>query len=122
MSHGVTAATAGLNYTGEAGGLNEATSDIFGTMVEFEAANASDPGDYYIGEKIAKDGTYLRRMDNPSLDGGSENCWSSDGRQPRPALLLGRRQPPVLPARRGHRLQDHRRPRAQRAPPATAPR
>ena len=46
-------------------------------MVEFEAANANDPGDYYIGEKIAKDGTYLRRMDNPSLDGGSKNCWTS---------------------------------------------
>ncbi len=77
MSHGVTAATDGLVYTGDAGGLNEATSDVMGTMVEFEANSASDPGDYYIGEKIAKDGTYLRRMDNPSLDGGSKNCWSS---------------------------------------------
>ena len=77
MSHGVTAATSGLNYSGDAGGLNESTSDVFGTMVEFEAANASDPGDYYIGEKIAKNGTYLRRMDNPSLDGGSKNCWTS---------------------------------------------
>ncbi len=77
MSHGVTSATAGLNYSGDAGGLNEATSDVMGTMVEFQAANANDPGDYYIGEKIAKDGTYLRRMDNPSLDGGSKNCWTS---------------------------------------------
>jgi Zn-dependent metalloprotease len=77
MSHGVTSATAGLDYERDAGGLNEATSDVFGTMVEFEAANASDPGDYYIGEKIMKDGTYLRRMDNPSADGGSRNCWSS---------------------------------------------
>ena len=77
MSHGVTAATSGLNYSGDAGGLNEATSDVFGTMVEFEAANANDPGDYYIGEKISKNGTYLRRMDNPSLDGGSKNCWTS---------------------------------------------
>jgi Zn-dependent metalloprotease len=77
MSHGVTSNTAGLVYSGDAGGLNEATSDVMGTMVEFQAANASDPGDYYIGEKIAKDGTYLRRMDNPSLDGGSRNCWSS---------------------------------------------
>jgi Zn-dependent metalloprotease len=77
MSHGVTAATAGLDYTGDAGGLNEATSDVMGTMVEFYANNANDPGDYYIGEKIMKNGTYLRRMDNPSLDGGSVNCWSS---------------------------------------------
>jgi Zn-dependent metalloprotease len=77
MSHGVTSATAGLDYSGDAGGLNEATSDVMGTMVEFSANNASDPGDYYIGEKIMKDGTYLRRMDNPSADGSSVNCWSS---------------------------------------------
>ncbi|MGZ4438421.1 MAG: M4 family metallopeptidase [Nocardioidaceae bacterium] len=77
MTHGVTSNTAGLNYSGESGGLNESTSDVFGTMVEFAANSASDPGDYYIGEKIAKDGTYLRRMDKPSLDGGSADCWSS---------------------------------------------
>ncbi len=39
MSHGVTEQTAGLTYSGESGGLNEATSDIFGTSVEFYAAN-----------------------------------------------------------------------------------
>ncbi|MEP6814873.1 MAG: M4 family metallopeptidase [Marmoricola sp.] len=77
MSHGVTAATDGLVYTGDAGGLNESTSDVMGTMVEFYANNASDPGDYYIGEKIMKNGTYLRRMDNPSADGGSVNCWTT---------------------------------------------
>ena len=77
MSHGVTSATAGLVYSGDAGGLNEATSDVMGTMVEFSANNSSDPGDYYIGEKVMRDGTYLRRMDNPSADGGSVNCWSS---------------------------------------------
>ena len=52
MSHGVTENTAGLTYSGESGGLNEATSDIFGTMVEFYAANANDPGDYLIGEEF----------------------------------------------------------------------
>ncbi|MET9895826.1 M4 family metallopeptidase [Streptomyces sp. NPDC006465] len=79
MSHGVTANTAGLNYSGESGGLNEATSDIFGTGVEFAAANSSDVGDYLIGEKINinGDGTPLRYMDQPSKDGGSANYWSS---------------------------------------------
>ncbi|HEY3401522.1 MAG TPA: M4 family metallopeptidase, partial [Geothrix sp.] len=37
MSHGVMAKTANLTYRGESGGLNEANSDIFGTMVEFMA-------------------------------------------------------------------------------------
>ena len=77
MAHGVTSNTANLAYAGDAGGLNEATSDVFGTMVEFKAANANDAGDYYIGEKIAKNGTYLRRMDNPSADGASVNCWTA---------------------------------------------
>ncbi|MGW1785729.1 M4 family metallopeptidase [Streptomyces sp. NPDC002143] len=79
MSHGVTSNTAGLNYSGESGGLNEATSDIFGTGVEFYANNASDKGDYLIGEKIDinGDGTPLRYMDQPSKDGGSANYWSS---------------------------------------------
>ncbi|MFF7951393.1 M4 family metallopeptidase [Streptomyces griseorubiginosus] len=79
MSHGVTANTAGLNYSGESGGLNEATSDIFGTGVEFFANNSSDKGDYLIGEKIDinGDGTPLRYMDKPSKDGGSADSWSS---------------------------------------------
>ncbi|MGW2833928.1 M4 family metallopeptidase [Streptomyces sp. NPDC001286] len=79
MSHGVTSNTAGLNYSGESGGLNEATSDIFGTGVEFYAANSSDVGDYLIGEKIDinGDGSPLRYMDKPSKDGGSADYWSS---------------------------------------------
>ncbi|GAB2588228.1 M4 family metallopeptidase [Kribbella endophytica] len=77
MSHGVTTATANLTYSGESGGLNEATSDIFGSLVEFYANNASDPGDYYIGEEIMKDRPALRFMDKPSKDGQSKDCWYS---------------------------------------------
>jgi len=91
MSHGVTSRTANLVYSGESGGLNESTSDIFGTMVEFFANSASDTPDYLIGEKI-KPQNYtttrlyapplsgevaLRYMAHPSLDGRSVNCWSS---------------------------------------------
>jgi thermolysin metallopeptidase-like protein/proprotein convertase P-domain-containing protein len=72
----------GLTYSGESGGLNEATSDIFGSMVEFYAGNAVDPGDYDIGEKIDIFGTGepLRYMYNPSLDGSSHSCWSTSTR------------------------------------------
>ena len=79
MTHGVTENTAGLVGTGEAGGLNEATSDIFGTSVEWYAANAADNPDYLIGELIDVngDGTPLRYMDRPSRDGVSPDCWSS---------------------------------------------
>ncbi|MFB7498294.1 M4 family metallopeptidase [Streptomyces sp. NPDC056161] len=79
MSHGVTSNTAGLNYSGESGGLNEATSDIFGTGVEFYANNPNDIGDYLIGEEINinGNGTPLRYMDKPSKDGASADYWSS---------------------------------------------
>lgn len=79
MSHGVTENTAGLTYSGEAGGLNEATSDIFGTAVEWYANNPNDVPDYLIGEEINLngDGTPLRYMDQPSKDGSSKDCWSS---------------------------------------------
>ncbi|WP_323100276.1 M4 family metallopeptidase [Intrasporangium sp. YIM S08009] len=79
MSHGVTENTAGLAYTGDAGGLNEATSDIFGTGVEWYTNNPSDVPDYLIGEEINinGNGTPLRYMDKPSKDGASKDCWSS---------------------------------------------
>ncbi|MCX5366615.1 M4 family metallopeptidase [Streptomyces sp. NBC_00124] len=79
MSHGVTAATAGLVYSGESGGLNEATSDIFAAAVEFSENLPADPGDYLVGEKIDinGDGTPLRYMDKPSKDGDSRDNWSS---------------------------------------------
>ncbi|HTA64934.1 MAG TPA: M4 family metallopeptidase, partial [Xanthomonadaceae bacterium] len=78
MSHGVTSHTAGLDYEGESGALNEANSDIFGTMVEFYANNPDDPPNYLIGEKLFIDnpGTYaLRWMFKPSLDGISPDCY-----------------------------------------------
>ncbi|PPS72839.1 MULTISPECIES: M4 family metallopeptidase [Streptomyces] len=80
MSHGVTSKTAALTYSGESGGLNEATSDIFGTLVEFHAANAEDRGDWLIGEKVVRSGLgreALRFMDKPSKDGKSADCWNA---------------------------------------------
>ncbi len=78
MSHGVTENSAGLTYSGESGGLNEATSDIFGSMVEFYAGNADDPADYLIGEEFdLTNHVGFRRMDRPSSDGSSLDCWSS---------------------------------------------
>jgi zinc metalloprotease ZmpA len=78
MTHGVTSRTAGLIYSGESGGLNEGTSDIFGSMVEYYAANANDPGDYLIGEEISiSPRAYLRTMVQPSADGSSSDCWYS---------------------------------------------
>lgn len=81
MSHGVTSRSAGLAYSGDAGGLNESTSDIFGTMVEYYANNSNDPGDYVIGEELYANNASLskaiRWMFKPSLDGASYDCYSA---------------------------------------------
>jgi Zn-dependent metalloprotease len=81
MSHGVNQATANLAYSNDSGGLNEANSDIMGTLVEFYANNANDPGDYRIGEEIYTNGTSaLRYMYDPNLDGGlSYDCYPAGG-------------------------------------------
>jgi Zn-dependent metalloprotease len=84
MSHGVTQATSGLLYSGDAGGLNEATSDIHGTLVEFFDNSPKDPPDYLIGENVNLDGTPLRYMFKPSLDkdadgNGSFDCYPAAG-------------------------------------------
>ena len=81
MSHGVNQATANLVYSNDSGGLNEANSDIMGTMVEFYANNSNDPGDYRIGEEIYTNGTSaLRYMYDPNLDGNySYDCYPAGG-------------------------------------------
>ncbi|AXK72435.1 M4 family peptidase [Lysobacter sp. TY2-98] len=84
MTHGVTSAVNGLAYSRDAGGLNEASSDIMGTMVEFSVANPNDPGDYLIGEEIYNsnpDNTKaLRRMFKQDMDGASYVCYPRNRR------------------------------------------
>ncbi|MDR7098618.1 Zn-dependent metalloprotease [Lysobacter niabensis] len=78
VSHGVTAATAKLIYSGESGGLNEANSDIFGTMIEYYANNANQPPNYVIGEQIFATpawNKFIRTMFKPYLDKTSPDCY-----------------------------------------------
>jgi hypothetical protein len=84
MSHGVTAATSNLTYSGESGGLNESASDIGGEVVEAYAraggtgtAIPNTGNDWMMGKEISKSGTPLRYMFKPSKDGSSPNAWSS---------------------------------------------
>jgi Zn-dependent metalloprotease len=90
LTHGVTAATMGLIYDGESGGLNEATSDIMGSMVKTYAM-APTHGEHIPAEPVPGDvGSVIvdphhpgdpsrwkpvRRMDKPSLDRESANYW-----------------------------------------------
>ena len=110
--------TANLTYSGESGGLNEATSDIFGTMVEFYANGSFDVPDYKIGEMIYKSnwsgdtnrGSFkptkaLRYMYNPSPTGRLARPAGPAARLARRPLQLGHRQPLLLSAGRGLRTR-----------------
>lgn len=65
FSHGVTEFTAGLIYSGESGALNEAFSDIFGTVIEFEGKPNS--ANFDLGEQVMFSGGALRSLSNPNL-------------------------------------------------------
>lgn len=85
ISHALTRYTANLICVGESGGLNEATSDIFASMVEFHANNPLDPPDYIIGENVVLPEKFpnggMRFMFDPSKDGKSMSCWTSSANQ-----------------------------------------
>lgn len=99
MTHGVTGATARLGYYNvkDAGGLNEAVSDIFGTLVEFTVNNVNDPGDFVIGEEIfisnPGDKKGLRLMFKQDADGKSFACYPSGGFSASQAYARGPHDP-----------------------------
>lgn len=73
LTHAVTDYSSDLVYQNESGALNEAISDIFGTLVEFE--KGEDP-DYEIGEDIYTpdtSGDALRSMSDPSKYGDPDH-------------------------------------------------
>jgi Zn-dependent metalloprotease len=73
LTHGVTQYSLQLNYTNEAGGLNESMSDCFGAMFrQWEANQDVNQADWLIGKDIMgpaalqKGLTCLRDMANPA--------------------------------------------------------
>lgn len=75
LTHGVTQHTLQLNYSNEAGGLNESMSDCFGSMFrQWEANQDVSAADWLIGHEImgpaakAKGFTCLRDMANPAAN------------------------------------------------------
>ena len=69
LTHGVTAATAGLNYSGQTGALNESMSDVFGSLVKQMKLNqTAAQADWLIGQGLLMPsihGVALRSMKNP---------------------------------------------------------
>lgn len=73
LTHAVTEKSSNLIYQNESGALNEALSDIFGTLVEFYNNNKPD---YEIGEDIytpRTSGDALRSMSDPAKYGDPDH-------------------------------------------------
>ena len=78
MTHGVTERTANLTYARESGALNEAWSDIMGSMVELYARGGAPTADTWkIGEQAYTPsngtGDALRYMDDPTRAGDPDH-------------------------------------------------
>lgn len=87
LAHGVTQFTAGLEYEGQSGALNESVSDVFGVMVEQHARGQRvEEADWLIGAGLFTDevqGRALRSMSAPGT------AYDDDmlGRDPQPAHM-----------------------------------
>jgi pseudolysin/vibriolysin len=68
ISHGYTEQHSNLTYSGQSGGMNEAFSDMAGEAAEYFNKGSND---FLVGAEIFKNGTALRYMNNPPLDGRS---------------------------------------------------
>ncbi|MCW2973370.1 MAG: family peptidase [Thermoleophilia bacterium] len=88
MTHGVTEHTAGLNYEGQSGALNESWSDVFGELIEqwsdnragFGTVDAAKAADWLIGEDVFTPkikGDALRSMRAPGTAYDTKE-WGKD--------------------------------------------
>ncbi|MEH7611007.1 M4 family metallopeptidase [Gottfriedia acidiceleris] len=86
MTHGVISNTANLTYQGESGAINESLADIFGALAEMNAAGATSPSDWEMGEDIytpTKDGDGgLRSLSNPKSKSLSPIYGLKDNKYP----------------------------------------
>jgi len=89
LTHGVTESTAGLDYRGQSGALNESVSDVFGSLVKQRVlGQTADQADWLIGaDLLAPDvhGVALRSMKAP----GTAYDDPRLGKDPQPADMSG---------------------------------
>jgi Zn-dependent metalloprotease len=88
LTHGVTQFTAGLNYEGQSGALNESFSDVFGSLVKQYHNNQDvESADWLIGAGILApgvNGVALRSMKEP---GTAYDDPKLGGKDPQPATM-----------------------------------
>jgi len=87
LTHGVTQYTAGLDYRGQSGALNESVSDVFGSLVkQYTLRQPAAEADWLIGAGLLAPGVHgvaLRSMKAPGTAYDDERL----GKDPQPAHL-----------------------------------
>jgi Zn-dependent metalloprotease len=87
LTHGVTQYTAGLNYFGQSGALNESMSDVFGSLIkQYYKGQTADQADWLIGAGLLAKGVHgvaLRSMKEP----GTAYDDKQLGKDPQPAHM-----------------------------------
>jgi hypothetical protein len=90
LTHGVTQFTAGLDYQGQSGALNESLSDVFGSLVKQRGLGQdAAQADWLIGAGLftpAVHGVALRSMKAP---GTAYDDPQLGGKDPQPATMSG---------------------------------
>lgn len=89
LTHGVTQYTAGLDYQGQSGALNESVSDVFGSLVkQYALRQTADQADWLIGAGLLAPrvhGVALRSMREPGTAYDDEVL----GKDPQPSTMDG---------------------------------
>lgn len=89
LTHGVIEHSAGLEYSGQSGALNESVADVFGSLVvQYASGQTADQASWLIGEDLLLPGvagTALRNMLHP----GTAYDDPRLGKDPQPAGMSG---------------------------------
>ena len=89
LTHGITQLTAGLDYQGQSGALNESVSDVFGSMVKQRSLGQdAEEADWLIGAGLftpSVHGVALRSMKAPGTAYDDPHL----GKDPQPATMSG---------------------------------
>jgi Zn-dependent metalloprotease len=87
LTHGITQFTSNLNYSGQAGALNESFSDVFGSLVkQWHRGQTASEADWLVGQGLFTDkvnGDALRSMKEP----GTAYDDPRLGKDPQPAHM-----------------------------------
>lgn len=87
LTHGVTQYTAGLQYSGQPGALNESVSDVFGSLIkQYGLGQTASDADWLIGQGLFTErvnGEALRSLKAP----GTAYDDRTLGRDPQPATM-----------------------------------